>query len=258
MTKFRRKVRPSRGKLVRSLALTLSLAAASLVAAPFSPVPALAQEPLKSNSYEIQLGNFNMTSGEKSGGGYKVTDTVGQTAAGEFNSTGYNVYAGFQYLYTLTQFSFEISDLTIDLGELSAGNFSTGSHTLKVTTRSGGYRITASADSPLETAGGLAFIPFTSCDSGCSISTAAPWTNTSHSGFGFSASGSHVAADFVNSTYFRPFADLSNAETPQTIATATTVVRNDLTTITYQATINGSTTAGEYETAITYNAIPSY
>lgn len=253
MTRRRGRAQPSRGNLLKGLTLTLSLAATSLAV-----LPALAQEPLKSNSYEIQLGNFNMTSGEKSGGGYKVTDTVGQTAAGEFNSTGYNVYAGFQYLYTLTQFSFEISDLTIDLGELNAGSFSTGSHTLKVTTRSGGYRLTASADTPLETAGGMASIPFTSCDSGCSISTAAPWTNPSNSGFGFSAAGTHASADFVNGTYFRPFADLSSAELPQTIASTTTVVRNDLTTVTYQATIDGSTTAGEYEATITYNAIPSY
>jgi len=241
--------------LQRGLKLTLALLAASLVT---TALPVSAQEPLKSNSYEIQLGNFNMTSGEKSGGGYKVTDTVGQTAAGEFNSSGYNVYAGFQYLYTLTQFSFEIDDLTIDLGELVEGNFSTASHTLTVSTRSGGYSITASSDHPLQTGGGTYDIPFTSCDSGCTIATAAPWTSPANIGFGFSASGTNVEADFVGPTYFRPFADLSNAESPQLIASATTVVRDDEIEVTYQATIDGSTAGGEYETAVTYSAIPSY
>jgi len=237
------------------LAVALSI---PLVSTLLLSVSVLAQEPLKSNSYEIQLGNFNMTSGEKSGGGYKVTDTVGQTAAGEFNSSGYNVYAGFQYLYTLTQFSFEIDDLTIDLGELSAGNFSTASHTLTVSTRSGGYAITASADHPLQTGGGSAEIPFTSCDSGCTISTASPWTIAANVGLGFSAAGTHVETDFAGPSYFRPFADLSIAESPQTIASATTVVRDDEVVVTYQATINGSAVAGEYETAVTYNAFPSY
>lgn len=241
-------------KGVASLASLTSLVMLTTLVA----LPALAQEPLKSNSYEIQLGNFNMTSGEKSGGGYTVTDTVGQTAAGEFNSTGYNVYAGFQYIYTLTQFSFEIDDLTIDLGELMAGTFNTGSHTLTVSTRSGGYTITVSADNPLQTSGATAQIPFTSCDSGCTIASAAPWTNPANSGFGFSATGSNVTADFLDNTYFRPFADLSASEVPQTIASANTVVQDDVTTVTYQATIDDDAAAGRYETAITYNALPSY
>lgn len=250
---FRRRTRLSKGELLKGLTLSVALLGAYLAGQ-----PARAQEPLTSNSYEIQLGNFNMTSGEKSGGGYTVTDTVGQTAAGEFNSTGYNVYAGFQYMYTLTQFTFEIDDLTIDLGELIAGTFTTDSHTLKISTRSGGYTITAAAKHPLQTLGATAQIPFTSCDSGCSIASATPWTNANNIGFGFSAVGANVTGDFVNNTYFRPFADVSNAETPQTIASATTVVRDDITTITYKGTISDGAAAGHYETSIIYNALPSY
>ena len=46
---------------------------------------------MSSSNYEIQFGNVNMTSGSKSGGPYKVTDTVGQTAPGKYGTTGYIV-----------------------------------------------------------------------------------------------------------------------------------------------------------------------
>lgn len=243
--------------LSRGICLAVAALGASLLPG-WLPDFALAQQPLESSSYQIQLGNFNMTSGEKSGGGYTVTDTVGQTAAGEFNSTGYNVFAGFQYIYTLTQFTFQIDDLSIELGELMAGNFSTASHNLTISTRSGGYSITAAADNPLQTSGGIAQIPFTDCDSPCTPSTAAPWTNASNIGFGFHAAGTNVLADFSGPTYFRPFADLSNNENPEAIAAASTVVQNDQITVTYKATIGDNAEAGNYETAITYNALPTY
>lgn len=216
-------------------------------------------EVMHSNSYEIQLGHFNMTSGEKSSTGYKVTDTVGQTAAGEFNSTGYTVYAGFQYLYALSEFSFQITNLTIDLGELQPNFFSTGSNQLIISTRSGGYTIYAAEIHPLQlTTNAATTIPDTSCDSGCTIASAAPWTNSSNVGFGFHISGPHVTSDFVDSTYFRPFANRAASETHQPIAATNVKVTDEVMDVTYQATIAQSQGGGNYETAIEYIALPAY
>ncbi len=214
---------------------------------------------MSSESYELQLGNFNMTSGEKSSSGYTVTDTVGQTAAGEFNSTGYTVYAGFQYLYALSEFSFRIDDLNIDLGELQPNIFSSGSNQLIISTRSGGYSILAAATRPLEVKENPAYsISFTSCDAGCTISTAAPWTAASNPGFGFNVAGLHAASDFTNTTYFRPFADLSNSQSAQAIASATSKVTDDTLDVTYKATIPADQASGNYETSIEFLAVPSY
>jgi hypothetical protein len=70
---------------------------------------------MRSTNYIIDFGNFNMTSGSKSSTSYKVTDTVGQTAPGEYLSTGYKVGAGFQYIYALPRFSFRITANRVDL-----------------------------------------------------------------------------------------------------------------------------------------------
>jgi len=216
-------------------------------------------EVMRSSTYEIQLGHFNMTSGEKSSTGYKVTDTVGQTAAGEFNSTGYNVYAGFQYLYALSEFSFQIDSLSIALGELQPGQFSTGSNQLTISTRSGGYTVYAGEIHPLQLKNNPAtFIPNTSCDSSCSISTAAPWVTPSNVGFGFNVSGTHASSDFVDGTYYRPFANRAGSEQMQAIAASASKVTEDVLTVTYQASIDQSQGGGNYETAIEYLAIPSY
>ncbi|PIW08732.1 hypothetical protein COW38_00110, partial [Candidatus Collierbacteria bacterium CG17_big_fil_post_rev_8_21_14_2_50_45_7] len=82
------------------------------------PTPVHAQTSLDSPNYKIRLGNFNMTSGTKSSASYNLTDTVGQIAAEFFTGSGYHVKAGFQYIYTLYDFSFSLSSLAIDLGTL--------------------------------------------------------------------------------------------------------------------------------------------
>lgn len=221
-----------------------------------SPVILFAQN-MRSDSYIIQFGNFNITSGEKSGGGYKVTDTVGQTAPGEYSSSGYKVFSGFQYIYGLSEFSFRISSLDIDLGELQPGSFSSQAHELSITTRSGGYAVLARAEHPLEQDDGTN-IPFTSCDNNCTLTNAEPWTITNNAGFGFSVAGINRSPDFINNTYFRPFANGATSEPASVIATSNNVVNDDSLTVTYKATILGSQEAGSYQTAIEYTAVPTF
>ena len=222
---------------------------------------AKAVEPMESATYQIQLGNFNMTSGEKSGGGFKVTDTVGQTAAGDFRSDGYTILAGFQYIYTLAEFSFQISDLTIDLGELSSFAFADGTNDLTVTTASGGYLLLTRAAHPLQLKSDPgSFIPFTNCDGGCQPDTAGEWISPSNDGFGFNANGDNVTSDFDlgGPTYFRPFTNGATGGEPQLIASSSAVVKDDVTSITYRAAAAPSAAAGDYETVVEFWAIPSY
>lgn len=239
---------------------TLTSLSSLPVTDPASPVLAKSlADVMQSNSYELQLGHFNMTSGEKSSSGYTVTDTVGQTAAGEFNSAGFTVLAGFQYLYSIPRFSFQITDLSIDLGELQAGVFSTGTNQVIISTPSSGYSLLTAAIHPLQLKSAPATtIPDTTCDTTCSITTAGAWTNTAQVGFGFNVAGTSADSDFINSTYFRPFADKSASESHQQIAAASSQVKNDTLSVTYQATIATTQSAGEYETAIEFQALPTY
>ncbi len=219
-------------------------------------------ERLESDSYLIQFGNFNVTSGEKSSTNYNVTDTVGQTAAGaygEYGTSDYFIGAGFQYIYQIKDFSFVISDVTMNLGELAQGVFGTDSHTLTITTRgAGGYSIYAFEDHPLRSENADEIVN-TTCDTGtCTNTTAGIWTNTAISGFGFNMTGDDIPGDFVNNTYFRPFANNEIAQAMQVVMSSNNVALDRQSTVTYQAAKAGTTAAGNYETSVSFVAVPGF
>lgn len=220
-------------------------------------------ERLESDSFIIQFGNFNMTAGEKSSASYNLTDTVGQTAAGPFGqygSSSYFIGSGFQYIYQIDNFAFSISDINIALGTLTPGAHNSDSNVLTITTRgAGGYTVYAYESHPLKKIDAVATIPDTTCDtSACDQTNADPWTNLNIPGFGFNAAGTTVPTDFVNSTYFRQFADQSGAETMQAVMSSPNIGSEDTATITYKAGISGSQAAGEYQTLIYYVAVPGF
>ncbi len=216
-------------------------------------------ENMNSDSYQIQFGNFNITSGKKSSGSYTVTDTVGQTAPGQFGQNGFVVKSGFQYIYTIGTFAFSISNTLIDLGELTPGSFSTGSTVLTVSAKgAGGYTVTAYENAPLTRSTGGATIPDTTCDSGCNQATATLWTNPTNVGFGYNMSGNDIPAAFINASYFKQFADYSSNEPPQVVMSSPSVGKNRQATVTFKATIGGNQTAGTYENKIVFIATPGY
>lgn len=222
----------------------------------FIITPALA-ETLQSSSYKIRMGNFNITSGLKSSASYSLTDTVGQTAAGLYSSSGYSVKAGFQYIYTLYPFSFSIDDLTIDLATLTPNTLNTDSNILTVSAPGQGYTVSTYEVNRLKS--GSNYIADTGCNSGtCTQSTAGVWTSTSALGFGYNATGDDIDSDFANSTYFRPFPDLSLGDSPEIVLTSSSAGQDRTSTITYQANIGGSQAAGDYSTQIIYIATPVY
>lgn len=215
---------------------------------------------MSSNSYLIQYNNVNMTGGKKSSSSYSVTDTVGETAAGRYSSAGYLVRSGFQYIYTIGNFSFSISNTMINLGQLTVGSHNTGTTALTVSAKgAGGYQVTTYENYPLKIVGTSTAIPDTTCDAGtCTEGTAAVWTNASIPGFGYNMTGTDIPAAFVNSTYFKQFADYSSNEAPQVIMSSAGVVKNHQATVTYKAGISGTQAAGNYENNITYIATPGY
>lgn len=242
----------------RSILLRLTVLLALLVVMFRIMLPTLAR--MSSTSFVIQMGNLNMTSGEKSSGTYTITDTVGQTAPGQYSSAGYYVKAGFQYIYTIGTFSFSISNTAVNLGTLTTNQFSTGTTVLTVSAKgAGGYIVTASENNRLRTANQANNIPDTTCDSGtCTETTAAVWSTATNNGFGYNMTGNDIPAAFASSTYFKQFADQSLFESAQTIMSNTGVGKNRQATVTYKVSISGTQAAGLYENAITYIATPGY
>lgn len=240
--------------------LNIFLALGGLLMLSTTPVWA---ERLESNSYVIQFGNFNMTAGQKSSSSYTVTDTVGQTGAGPFGSYGgssYFVGSGFQYIYQIDDFSFQISRVAIDLGVLTPSTHSTASHNLTITTRgAGGYSVYAYELHPLRHSNGTTTIPDTTCNAGtCTQTTAAVWTTLTVPGFGYNMTGNDVPAGFVDSTYYKQFADNSLAEAMQIVMSSSNIASNRTATVTYKAGVTGSQAAGNYQTGVAYIAVPGY
>lgn len=227
-----------------------------------SATPALADR-LESNSYVIQFGNFNVGSGKGSGSNYGLSYTIGQTAPGPFGAYGssnYFVGSGFQYIYQIQTFGFSIDNVAIDLGELTVGVHNSASNKLMITTRgAGGYTIYAYEQNPLTHSNDTDTIADTTCDAGtCTQAIAGVWTNQNIPGFGFNVVGDDAAADFLDSTYFRQFADDSVAEDMQVIMSNTNIVTNSQGTVTYKVGIDGNVAAGNYQTGVVYVAVPGY
>lgn len=225
-----------------------------------SPTPAAFADNMNSSSYKLFFGNFNITSGQKDSTSYTVTDTVGQTAPGQYGLTGSVVKSGFQYLYPFETFSFKIDPLTVDLGTLTIQSFATATQSLEVTAiGAGGYSVYAYEDHPLKQVNaGSAVVPDTLCDTTCSETTAAVWTNTTKYGFGYNMSVQDIPAAFVNSTYYKQFADKSSGESAQVVMSRSGVGTRRRAVVTYKANISASQAAGEYQTQIVFIAVPGY
>lgn len=218
---------------------------------------------MQSDSYKIQFGNFNMTSGRKTGDNYTLTDTAGGLAVGpygQYGSTSYFIGSGFQYVYQIDYFSFSISKLNIELGELFADSFKTDSHTINITTNgASGYSVYAFESHPLKKSTTSDEIPDTTCDaSNCDETIAASWTDPANAGFGFNMSGDDVASDFNNSNYFRQFANNTTGESMQEIMGSNNVALDRTATVTYKASMPGYQAAGDYQTSIVFVAVPGY
>ncbi|HAX01944.1 MAG: hypothetical protein UX04_C0008G0008 [Microgenomates group bacterium GW2011_GWF2_45_18] len=219
-----------------------------------------ARAEMNSNSYVIQYGNINMSSGTQTkDGSYTVTQTSGQTAPGEFNSTGFTVKSGFQYIYSIGTFGFTLSSTALDLGELSPNTFSsTPSTVITVSAKgAGGYTVFVGENNPLTF--GVQTIPDTTCNSGsCSETTVGLWDDATKYGFGYSLSGTNIASGFTTTEYFKQFADFSGNEPPQVIMSSADVADSEQATLLVKAAVDGTQQAGSYENMLYFIALPVY
>ncbi|MFH1827079.1 MAG: hypothetical protein ABH812_01435 [bacterium] len=216
----------------------------------------------ESDNFKIQFGNINIGGENVQSDTYDLSISVGQSFAEKFQSDGYIVKAGFQYINSIIPFSFSISDTSINFGTLAVDTPSTQTTTLTVSFGGAGqYQVTGIEETPLQTFDGTNSITDTSCDGGantCTINTAKPWTSSTKYGFGYNMAGNDISADFTDSTYFRPFPDRSSADSPQVLMTSSNVGRSRQSTVTFKANISNLQPAGTYRSIINFTATPSY
>lgn len=71
-------------------------------------------------------------------------------------------------------------------------------------------------------------------------------------------SGNDVPADFIDTTYFRQFADSSLLEPAQIVMSSANVGKNRQATVTYKVNISSTQAAGTYRNIIMFIATPSF
>ncbi len=219
-------------------------------------------ENFESERYKIQFGDLNI-GGENSlnSDNYDLSVSLGQTAAGQFQSDGYFVKAGFQYIHSTIPFKFSISNVNIDLGTLIPNSPAEAATTLTVSFGRGGYyQVTTAETASLKKSSGVE-IPDTDCngaDDSCTETSAKKWTENKAYGFGYNMTGSDIPVDFINKSYFRRFPNLSEEEAPQTVMSSPNVGRNRQAQVTFKANISALQEAGTYQSVIKFTAQPSY
>lgn len=214
---------------------------------------------MTSTNYQIIFSNLNIGGNRHTSATYNLNSSLGQTFADRFTSAGYIAKVGFQYIYTQTPFSFRVSTTLISLGTLLPNTFATQALTVTVNNPSRGYDVQVIEDRPL-TSFALNTIPNTACDGGtpCTKTSANVWLSTSAYGFGYGVTGNDVSTDFINSTYFRPFAARSSGDSPVTFMTSAIAGVNRISTVTFKANVSGSQPAGTYQTVVDFIAVPKY
>ncbi len=154
----------------------------------------------------------------------------------------------------------------VPFGTMALNTFKNLAQNLTISTNaSSGYVVTAAENDELGKDGATSpFIPDTSCDSGpCTISSQQDWNTATNNGFGYSienVDATTVPFEYDTAGTFdaRPFANIVDGDTPQTIFSSTTVANAENAYVCYRLSVGATQAAGDYENQITYTATGTF
>lgn len=226
-----------------------------------SATPLMASN-MTSTNYRLIFGTLNSGGGKVSGSGKTLNTSLGQVAASRFSQGDVVVKAGFQYIRTLYPFTFRVTPATVPLGTLVPNTPSTGTVQNIVTTRSQGFDVFVQAETPMKRVLAADTIADTLCDGGigdpCTTTTAKQWTSSSTYGFGYGVTGQDMAADFINTNYYRQFPAQSQSESSAVFMTSIYAGKARTANVNIKANIDGQQAAGTYQTILRFIAVPKY
>ena len=199
-----------------------------------------------------------MTSGNKESQNFKLSDVVGQVAAGVFTSKGFIINAGFLNGAAGTFLNFSVSPTTADFGALTSDTPVTRDLTIKIANGNyPGYIVKASQNQPLKTTV-EAEIPDTACDSSdnpCTKAQGTLWQSLTSYGFGYRMSGRTVPSDFLNDNYFRPFPATRKSEQPVIVMQSQAKKVTDEGKMHLKLNVSKNQPVGQYRNVISFTAI---
>lgn len=202
-----------------------------------------------------------MTAGSKASQNYNVQDIVGAMDLGVFESQGYVITTGLSFLSGSEPFTLSLNNTNIDFGDLTPNQPKISSVKMIVANgNSAGYKILVGETKALTSLGG-AVIKDTACDDPqkpCTVKSAYPWIKDSAFGFGYGATGRAIVKDFKDTSYYRPFANLSNGIDSQVLAQTEAFNVTDQAFINFKVNVSRSQPIGKYQNSISFMAIPGY
>ena len=221
--------------------------------------PASAQT-MSNKDYIIKMQGFNTISGTTTSTDYNVRSTVGELSPVVSEGVNFKVRTGFENVASVLPFSVSLSSDLIDFGSLSPTNPIVRTVDLGVYSLStSGYSVIVSEDHPLKS--NKTNIPDTTCDNGeCSQAKAGVWINSLTYGFGYrcdNVTGLDCDNSFSKPNFYKHFADISNAQSPQPMMAGIGSKNKDV-RLSYKVNISGNQAQGTYTNIITYIAVPNF
>jgi len=240
------------------------------------PIKTVKADRLESAGYRIEFSNINIGSGvenDSNNDQYRLSTTLGQTAAGRFQKDNYLIRAGFQYIHSIVPFTFSISKVNINFGVVEPNVPKTDSTVLKVSFGgAGNYQVTAVEEGRLRSLSGQT-IEDTGCDDGrCDEKISRPWISTTTYGFGYNLTGDDIPSTFIScgTNCYRRFPNSAvNPPEPEAVVMNNQAVTQNKPNETkkniyHQAVVNFKLNtspiqpAGTYQTIVKFVAVPTY
>lgn len=227
-------------------------------------LPTAGAQTMSNEDYIIKMQGFNTISGTTANTDYSIRSTAGDLSPVVSEGVNFKVRTGFENVASALPFSVSLSSAAIDFGALSPTNPIVRTVDLSIYSLSTfGYSVIASQNHPLQmnSPTGGANIPDTACDNGeCSHEKAGVWINTLTYGFGYRCDniiGADCDSSFSKPNFYKHFADISNAQSPQSVMAGIGSKNKDV-RISYKVNISGNQEAGIYTNIITFIAVPNF
>lgn len=252
--------------------ITITIGATDGSNTPILPSPTNTHNIGTADSYTFQLRHYDDSDSliDQTNGQIALIEAVRVTATVDptitFTIAGVTADSGTYCGVTRTAASVDSTAYSVPFGSLSLNTFTDAVQNLTVSTNASyGYVVTAAEDDELGKDGATTpFIADTTCDSGpCTISSEQDWATASNNGFGYSlqnVDAASISFEYNDSgTYLsRPFANLADTESPQTLFYSSTVADSENAYVCYRISVGATQAAGDYENIIIYRATASF
>lgn len=183
---------------------------------------------------------------------YFIDDTLGEAGIGRSSSTNYSARIGFREMTRERSLTFSVSPSSLSLGQLSASQTKSGSHSITVgTNSSSGVSVTFSGSTlTCGSCGGVNTIT--------AIGSSATASQSGTSQFGFNviySSGSAPSASAVSPYNVSGSYAFNSGDQ---IISANEAINDTIFNVNYIANINSSESAGSYSSSIIYTAVANF